>query len=253
MGRPTSAFSTAGGGKGYDAENGWAIGEEREYKDEETQDEADALSLYTILEEEIVPEFYDYPSVWTGRVRSAIASCGPQFSMRRMLAEYIRTLYVPAMDSSRSYSANFGESARQLSHWKQHVRNEWQTVFVAVSELPPTQAKTGDPIQIEAQVWPGRLSANDIAVELVTFAAPNGEEAVMPSAEQQQPVALQSVTMQAIMPAPQEPGHDPHDNSVRFRGIFVPEETGKYSFGVRARPHHPALIHPLELGLSAWA
>ncbi len=239
--------------EGYDAENGWAIGEEREYKDEETQDEADALSLYTILEEEIVPEFYDHPSVWTGRVRSAIASCGPQFSMRRMLAEYTRTLYVPAMDSSRSYSANFGESARQLSHWKQHVRNEWQTVFVAVPELPPTQAKTGDSIQIEAQVWPGRLSANDIAVDLVTFAAPNGEEAVMPNAEQQQPVALQSVTMQAIMPAPQESGHDPHDNSVRFQGIFVPEETGKYSFGVRARPHHPALIHPLELGLSAWA
>ena len=233
--------------------SGWAIGEEREYKDEETQDEADALSLYTILEEEIVPEYYDQPVAWTKRMRSAIASCGPQFSMRRMLAQYTRTLYVPAMESSRSYSADFGESARQLSHWKRHVRNEWQTVFVAVPEQPPTQARTGDPIQIEAQVWPGRLSADDIAVELVTFAAPNGEEAVIPSVEQHQPVALQSVTMQAIQIGHQEPGHDPQDSSVRFRGIFVPEETGKYSIGVRARPHHPALIHPLELGLSAWA
>ncbi len=239
--------------EGYNAENGWAIGEEREYKDEDTQDEADALSLYSILEEEIVPEYYDQPSVWTGRMRKAIESCGPQFSMRRMLAEYTRSLYVPAMESGRAYRDNFGEDARQLSHWKQHVRNEWQTVFVAVPELPAPQAKTGDKIEIEAQVWLGRLSANDIAVELVTFAAAEGEEATVQSAGQQNPVALQSVAMQAAKPGYQEPGHDPHDNSVRYRGVFVPEETGKYSFGVRARPHHPALIHPLELGLSVWA
>lgn len=239
--------------EGYDAENGWAIGEEREYKDEETQDEADALSLYTILEDEIVPEFYDHRSAWTERMRKAIGSCGPQFSMRRMLAEYTRSLYVPAMSSSRSYRGNFGESARNLSHWKQYVRSEWQTVSVAVADLPPPQAMTGDSIEIEAQVWPGRLSASDIAVELVTFAAPDGEEAVATSSEQQKPVALQSFTMQAVVPTSKEPGYDPHNQSIRYRGTFVPEETGKYSIGVRARPHHPALIHPLELGLSAWA
>ena len=112
---------------------------------------------------------------------------------------------------------------------------------------------TGDPIEIEAQVWPGRLSASDIAVELVTFAAPDGEEAAAPHSEEQQPVALQSFAMQAVKPTSQEPGHDAHDHSIRYRGKFVPEETGKYSIGVRARPHHPALIHPLELGLSVWA
>ena len=76
---------------------------------------------------------------------------------------------------------------------------------------------------------------------------------MMPTADQRQPVALQSLTMQAVLSTLQEPGHDPHDNSIRYRGVFVPEETGKYSFGVRARPHHPDLIHPLELGLSSWA
>jgi len=239
--------------EGYNVDNGWAIGEEREYKDEETQDEADALSLYSILEEEIVPEFYDHPAAWTERMRRAIKSCGPQFSMRRMLTEYTRSLYVPAMDSSRTYRVDFGESARRLSHWKQHIRNEWQTVFVAVAEHPPAQAKTGDPIEIEAQVWPGRLSASDIAVELVTFAAEDGDESIVQAAEQRQHVAMQSHTMQAVLSNSREPGHDPHDNSIRYRGAFVPEETGKYSFGVRARPHHPDLIHPLELGLSSWA
>lgn len=239
--------------EGYNVENGWAIGEEREYKDEETQDEADALSLYSILEEEIVPEFYDHPAAWTERMRRAIKSCGPQFSMRRMLTEYTRSLYVPAMDSSRTYRVDFGESARRLSDWKQHVRNEWQTVFVAVAEHPPAQAKTGDPIEIEAQVWPGRLSASDIAVELVTFAAEDGDESMVLAAGQRQQAAIQSHTMQAVLSNDQEHGHDSHDNGIRYKGVFVPEETGKYSFGVRARPHHPDLIHPLELGLSSWA
>ena len=53
----------------------------------------------------IVPEFYDHPSVWTGRMRSAIVSCGPQFSMRRMLAEYTRTLYAPNGEEAMMPSA----------------------------------------------------------------------------------------------------------------------------------------------------
>lgn len=239
--------------EGHNSENGWAIGEERAYKDEDTQDEADARSLYTILEQEVVPEYYERPADWTKRMRKAIASCGPQFSMRRMLAEYARTLYGPAMDSNRCYRDNYGESARQISHWKQHVRNEWHTVFVAVPELPPSQAETGESIEVEAQLWPGRLSANDLAVELVSFVASQEGEAMTPGAEQLQPVALQTLPLREAMPRPQEPGHDPHDNSVRYKGVFVPEETGKYSFGVRVRPHHKALIHPLEMGLSSWA
>ncbi len=239
--------------EGYNAKNGWAIGEEREYKDEDTQDEADALSLYTILEQEVVPEYYERPQDWTNRMRSAIASCGPQFSMRRMLAEYTRKFYVPAMESGNAYSAGIGETARQISRWKEYVRREWQTVFVTVPHLPPSQAKTGQPIEIEAQVWPGRLSAEDLAVEMVTFVAAEDENASRQGEAPNQPIALQTLSMQCAMAGQEEPGHDPHDNSVRFRGLFVPEETGKYSFGVRVRPYHPALIHPLEMGLSVWA
>jgi starch phosphorylase len=239
--------------EGYDSENGWAIGEEREYKDIDTQDEADALSLYSILEEEVVAEYYDRPADWTRRMRRAIATCGPQFSMRRMLSEYANSLYIPAMDSNRAYREDWGEAGRQVAHWKQHVRNEWQSVYVAVPELPPSQAKIGESIEIEAQVWPGRLSVNDLAVELVTIAATEGEEAFSPGPEQLHPVSSRTVPMHAAFQEQQDPEHHHHDESFCFRGILVPEETGKHSFGVRVRPHHPALIHPLEMGLSAWA
>ena len=94
---------------------------------------------------------------------------------------------------------------------------------------------------------------NDLAVELVTIAATEGEEAARPGPEQLHPVSSRTVPMHAAFQEPQDSEHHHHDESFCFRGILVPEETGKHSFGVRVRPHHPALIHPLEMGLSAWA
>ena len=235
--------------EGYGSANGWAIGEEREYKDTETQDEADALSLYSILEDEVVPEYYARRADWLERMRRAIASCGPQFSMRRMLAEYTKTLYAPAMNSSRAYRENQGETAHQVSQWKRQVRDAWPSVHVAVPELPPAHAKIGDAISFEAQVWPGKLPLDDLAVELVTL--PNGGVEGSP-----QPAASCTFALQLRASSGQEQHGSEQfiaDESVLFQGTFVPDETGKYSFGVRVRPHHAALIHPLEMGLSAWA
>ena len=235
--------------EGYNSENGWAIGEEREYKDVDTQDEADSLSLYSILEDEVVLEYYTRRADWLRRMRRAIATCGPQFSMRRMLAGYTRSLYVPAMNSNRVYRDNQGETAHQVSLWKRHVRNAWTSVHVAVPELPPAQAEIGDSVAFEAQVWPGRLPVDDLAVEVVTLPDGGAEGST-------QPVTSRAFAMQ-VRPSSSEGQHESEqfmsDESVLYHGTFVPEETGKYSFGVRVRPHHPALIHPLEMGLSAWA
>ena len=235
--------------EGYNSENGWAIGEEREYKDVDTQDEADALSLYSILEDEVVPEYYTRRADWLRRMRRAIATCGPQFSMRRMLAGYTRSLYVPAMNSNNAYRENHGETALQVSLWKRHVRNAWSSVHVAVPELPPAQAEIGDSVAFEAQVWSGRLPVDDLAVEVVTLPDGGAEGST-------QPVTSRAFAMQ-VRPSSSEGQHESEqfmsDESVLYHGTFVPEETGKYSFGVRVRPHHPALIHPLEMGLSVWA
>lgn len=85
----------------YNGRNGWAIGEEREYSNQEEQDWNDAQSLYQILENEIAPAFYDrdangIPQRWIEICKEAIVTCAPQFSMRRMLAEYTNMFYIPA-------------------------------------------------------------------------------------------------------------------------------------------------------------
>ena len=90
--------------EGYNGANGWAIGEGIDYDDPDEQDAADAESMYQLLEQEIVPLYYDrdrdgVPRGWVQLMKESIRSNGAKFSMRRMVKEYTEQLYIPAMKS----------------------------------------------------------------------------------------------------------------------------------------------------------
>jgi glycogen phosphorylase len=86
----------------FNGKNGWAIGEEREYSNLDEQDWNDAQSLYQLLEHEIAPRFYNdrnadgVPVAWVQTCKEAIATVAPAFSFRRMLADYVNEMYMPA-------------------------------------------------------------------------------------------------------------------------------------------------------------
>ena len=87
--------------EGYNGSNGWVIGDEMEAYDPNKEDESDATALYRLLEEEIVPLYYErdrigVPRGWVRMVKEAINSIVPRFCTRRMLKEYIEQMYIPA-------------------------------------------------------------------------------------------------------------------------------------------------------------
>jgi starch phosphorylase len=86
----------------YDGRNGWAIGDRDPDGDEAAQDSADAAELYRLLEEEIVPRFFErradhVPEAWVDTMRAAISAALWEFSTARMLSEYVDRLYLPAV------------------------------------------------------------------------------------------------------------------------------------------------------------
>jgi starch phosphorylase len=88
----------------YNGRNGWAIGEDKDPEASEMQDRADAESLYSTLENEIIPLYYDrdpnnLPREWIERVKASLRTVTPQFSTRRMVKEYVERLYLPALKS----------------------------------------------------------------------------------------------------------------------------------------------------------
>ncbi len=224
--------------EGYDGTNGWAIGEERAYKDAETQDEADALSFYASLEDDLLPLFYTrnaagLPLGWLEKMRRSIVTCGPRFSMRRMVKEYSERLYVPALTTGAAAASDNYAAARALAEWKRRVRENWFSVNLHSVQAAPAQAAVGDAIPLTARLWPGRLAADDLAVEIVVgndagndFAAPT----VIP--------------MQA--------GERHADGSIIYAAILSPAESGRLAVGMRVRPSHPGMVHGYELGLARW-
>ncbi len=225
--------------EGYDGTNGWAIGEEREYKDTETQDEADALSFYATLEDELLPLFFErdstgLPTGWLEKMRRSIVTCGPQFSMRRMVKEYTERLYLPALSTGSAAAAEGYTSARDLAEWKRRVQESWFGVNLQLVQGAPVQAAVGDAISLTARLWPGRLSVEDLAVEIVTGSdggADFGDD----------PVVI-----------PMQPGERHSDGSLDYTGSLSPDESGRLAVGVRVRPSHPGMVHAFELGLARW-
>jgi starch phosphorylase len=89
--------------EGFNGHNGWAIGEDTDPVDPEQQDARDARDLYRVLENEIIPMYYQertpdgLPTKWIGRIKESMRTLAPQFSTRRMLKEYMQRLYLPGL------------------------------------------------------------------------------------------------------------------------------------------------------------
>jgi starch phosphorylase len=96
--------------EGFNGENGWTIGSEEPQANDEAQDNADSLSLFELLENEIVPLYYtrdekDLPREWIRRMKEAIATLTPIFSTRRMVKDYVNQMYIPAMENGVKQTA----------------------------------------------------------------------------------------------------------------------------------------------------
>jgi len=225
--------------EGYDGNNGWAIGEEREYKDEDTQDEADVLSLYATLEDEIIPLFYTrdaqgVPTGWIKQMKNAMRTCAPQFSMRRMVKEYTTLYYLPAAANQARFADNNYALAREVAAWKGRLVHQWQALHVQAELQSVDQITVGDKVQVKARVWLNGVPETQVAVELLAGAL-NGHG---------QLAAPQVTPMQAVG---QENG------ALLYQAEVAPTDSGVIHLGIRARPRHAGLIHPNETGVSRWA
>jgi starch phosphorylase len=89
----------------YNGRNGWAVGSEEQYESDWEQDQADAEALYRVLEDEVVPLYYQQdrdgvPRGWVNAMKESIRTVGPQFSTRRMVKEYTEIYYIPAIKNT---------------------------------------------------------------------------------------------------------------------------------------------------------
>ena len=224
----------------YNGHNGWAIGDEQEFKDDHTQDHADAASLYRTLEEDIIPLFFErdavgVPTGWIAVMKDSIRTCAPQFSFRRMLLEYWDTLYAPARSDGQAMAADDYRKALNLAGWKEQMQRNWPHVSFVGTRVSPLDLVVGNRVDVKAWVRLGDVLPENVEVEAV-FVRENLDRS--PSVEIQQPLAHTG---------------SPSHGVDAFEGSLCPSHNGHLGLAVRIRPIHPDLVSHSDTSLVTWA
>lgn len=207
-----------------DISGGWAIGGRESFTEDQT--EIHATAIYSTLENEIVPLYYqrseqELPPEWLKRMKSCIAHITPLFSCGRMLEEYMRELYLPAHQLWKDISRDNFESARKQTVWAEHVREAWDRVrFVEIAgKLDEDQVMSGSAVPVRATVDLAGLTSGEVLVEAVVGQiGGNGQ--------------LQGTFVLPLKPVSEK------GNTVEFATEFSIQQTGRVGYSVRISPNH---------------
>ena len=228
--------------EGYNGKNGWAIGEEREYDNAEERDEADSQSLYALLEEQIIPTYYDrgsdgIPHGWIAIMKEAIRTCAPAFSMRRMVKEYSTRFYVPEIQRGICIEQNHYQQARELAAWEDRIQRIWPGLGLYVSGPRDGHFDLRTGVDIHAWVRADNLHPEDVRVDLVYAELAKGTDG---HSEPQQTLPMAFTKRE-------------QDGAYRYDIHFQLTESGTLAYGVRVLPNHANLPNVYDLGLILWA
>jgi starch phosphorylase len=163
----------------YTPKVGWAIGDGKEHGEDAAWDAHEVESLYKLLEQQVVPEFYNrdaqgMPSQWLERVRESMATLTPEFSASRAIREYTNDHYLPAAAGYKARAANDGKLGTDLVQWSQSLAQGWDTLhFGKVT----SETKDGQH-RFQIEVIAGQLHPAQFRVEL--YASPTGESGDKP-------------------------------------------------------------------------
>ena len=159
----------------YRPDLGWAIGDRR-YAEAAEQDRHDADELYSILENEVAPDFYHrdaagVPRGWVMRMRRSMTDLTVQYSASRMVREYLDRAYLPAAQALRERVSDGAAAAKAMAAWDRHLHRAWPGVHIG----EPDFTRRDDGWEVSVQAYLGEIAAADVRVEI--YADPNGAAA----------------------------------------------------------------------------
>ncbi len=229
--------------EGYNGRNGWTIGDDTEYDNEQQQDDADSQSIYETLEKEILPLYYarneqGIPVGWVKRMKESIRTLTPVYGTHRMVQDYVAAMYVPCIQRIRHIVSTNYAFIRRFAAWKQNLFRVWPQVRIVADRdihgLAEYSSKSGEEIALGVTVQLGSLLPEDVRVEIYYGKPGNGgicEGKAVPMAISRQVDA----------------------STYEYRGGLAIDDGGEYAYSFRVVPNNDALFQPADLPLIRWA
>lgn len=226
--------------EGYVKDAGWALPQERTYDDYEYQNELDAATIYSTIENEIAPDYYDIDntgrsSKWIGYIKNTVSMVASNFTTNRMLSDYCKQYYFPQSERYSRLVADGGKVAKDIAAWKKFVGEEWNNMRIVSYTQPNASYTLSDKNKLESEVVIdlGRLKPEDIGVEML-----------LTSTDAKGQLHIQEVFNYELVS---------YENGVAtFKTSVLPERTGMYEVGTRVYPKNAELPHRQDFPIVKW-
>ena len=227
--------------EGYVKGAGWALKEERTYKNQEFQDELDAETLYFLFENEIVPTFYSndksgIPTKWISHVKKTISDIVPRFTMKRQLDDYYNQYYYKLLERRHKLCDNNFEQAKNIAAWKQKMIRAWESIEVVSVNLPDSTVKPlllGEQFVAEIVLNLHEIPSSDIGIEIVFGQKDFDEVKEIHFIEEMKPIKEKK-------------------GEVTFTCKVEATHSGVYDYSFRIFPKNENLPHRMDFPLLRW-
>ncbi len=171
--------------EGYREGAGWALTEKRTYQNQGYQDQLDAATIYGLLENEIIPLYYnkgnkDYSEGWVKVIKNSIAQIAPHYTMKRQLDDYYSKFYCKQAERFHKLAAQNNQLAKEIAQWKETVAERWDAIHVVSKNttIPTTGMVTGETYNVKYVIDEQGLD-DAVGLEVVVVSTDkNGEEHV---------------------------------------------------------------------------
>ncbi|MGQ1786524.1 alpha-glucan family phosphorylase [Saccharicrinis sp. GN24d3] len=178
--------------EGYREGAGWALSDKRVYDNQNFQDELDAATIYSMLENEIVPLFYDkneygISTEWVQYIKNSISEIAPTYTTKRMMDDYLDRFYLKMDSHLKELVSDNCKKVHDVTNWKRKVKSNWNEVEVVKIEMPDIyerQLGIGDTYQINLVIDLKSLEGIDLSVQAIFADVNDDGTAKMLSLEQ---------------------------------------------------------------------
>ena len=224
--------------EGYREGAGWALKQERTYQNQGYQDQLDAATIYSLLENDILPLYYNrneqgYSEGWIKTIKNSIATIAPHYTMKRQLDDYYDKFYSKEAANFKKLTADNNRLAKELAAWKETVAERWDAIrVVSKDDSALSAAETGKKYTLRYVI--DEQGLNDaIGLELVSIKTDkNGEDHIFSKRE------FKMVSRDG--------------NNYTFEATFEPDVAGAFKSCVRMYPKNENLVHREDFCYVKW-
>lgn len=221
----------------FDEKAGWALTDKRTFTDQSQQDKLDAATIYSMLENEIIPLYFEknskgYSPRWIEYIKNSIGHIAPHFTMKRMIDDYITRFYDPESRRFNALAANNFALAKEIVAWKEKVVAAWDGIKVLDFQADgPIASSTGQTYNVKAVIDTNGLGRS-IGLEFVVYRVKDGEEHLYETKQF-------TVTKE--------------DNGILTYELHDKiHDAGVFRYGFRLYPTNPNLAHRQDFAYVRW-